>query len=72
MAKAKSEFEKRIESEAMAISSPTNNDMKCRDCLLRYPDDVELGNCSRCEAYPDMKPIPVMFNGGDCSEYVKE
>lgn len=68
----KSDMAKRIESEAMAITSPTNNDLKCKDCLFRYPDDICPGNVSMCEKYPEIKPTKVLFEGGDCYEYLKE
>lgn len=63
---------KRIESEAQSISSPTNNDLVCRDCLFRYPDDIYLGNTSKCEIFPDMKPVEVLFDGKKCKKYLKE
>lgn len=67
-----SDMAKRIESEAQAIISPTNKDLVCKDCLFRYPDDVYLGNVSKCEIYQDMKPVEVLFDGKKCKKYLKE
>lgn len=61
----------RIKSEQKAIVRSTNNDLVCKDCLVRYPDDVIYGNTSKCEEYPNCKPIPVLL-GGQCEKYIKE
>lgn len=68
---AKDLLKDRVESEAKAIVRITNNDLECKDCLLRYDDSVIFGNTSRCEAYPYKKPNNVLL-GGECDEYVKE
>lgn len=60
-----------LRSEQRAILRTTNNDLVCKDCLVRYNDDVVLGNTSRCETFPDRKPIQVLL-GGKCNAYVKE
>lgn len=64
-------IEKRIQSEAQATVRITNNDLVCKDCLLRLPDDVILGNTSKCEAYPVCKPNKVLL-GGECDDRIKE
>lgn len=61
----------RVESEERAVIGIHNDTLVCKDCLLRYDDSVKLGNMSKCEAYPDMKPMAVI-NGGECTEYIKE
>lgn len=48
-----------------------NNDLKCKDCLLRFDDSKEQGNTSKCEAYPEMKPIEVL-GGGECEQYIND
>ena len=61
----------KIRSEQQAIIRTTNNDLVCSNCVQRFDDGVIFGNTSRCEAYPDCKPIEVL-KGGKCDEYVKE
>jgi len=63
-------FEDRIRSE-QTLTRITNDDLVCKDCLVRYADDVIYGNTSRCETYPVCKPYEVLL-GGKCSEYCKE
>lgn len=64
-------LEDRIESESRAVVGITNDDLVCKDCVLRFPDAIKLGNVSKCEAYPVRKPVGVLL-GGKCNEYVKE
>ncbi len=64
-------MKKRIESEQRAIKGMTNDDLVCKDCLLRFDDTQILGNVSKCEQYPDCKPIPIL-QGGKCDKYIKE
>lgn len=61
----------KIKSEQQAIVRTTNDDLVCKDCVQRLDDGVIFGNTSRCEAYPQCKPIEVL-KGGECDEYVKE
>lgn len=71
MADIVKEMEKRIQSEQQAIKGTTNDDLVCKDCLLRLDDKLILGNVSKCEQYPDCKPVRVLL-GGKCDEYIKE
>lgn len=64
-------MKRRIQSEAKAIRRVTNDDLVCKDCVLRYPDDVIFGNVSKCEQYPKSKPNEVLL-GGKCDAYVEE
>lgn len=66
------ELKKRIESEARAIVPITNADMVCKDCVQRCGNSLPFGNAGVCEAFPNGKPIGVMFRGEGCAEYVKE
>lgn len=66
-------MKKRIESESMACVGTCNANMVCVDCLQRYNDSVIPANASRCEAYPDGKPLDIVFGKTTkCPEYVKE
>lgn len=65
------ELERRIMSEQRSIVRTTNDDLVCKDCVQRLPDNIILGNTSRCEYYPKCKPIPIL-RGGKCDQYVKE
>lgn len=64
-------FQDRIRSESRATVQMSNNDMVCKDCLLRYDDSSSNRNTTRCEAYQTVKPYGVLA-GGECDEYVKE
>lgn len=66
------EIEKRIESEARAIKAMKNADMVCKDCVQRCDDSLAPRNAGVCEAFPNGKPIGVMFQKEECDEYVKE
>lgn len=65
------ELQERIKSEQMAIKRTTNDDLVCKDCVQRLPDNLILGNTSKCEYYPQCKPIGILV-GGECEQYVKE
>ncbi len=65
------ELQKRIQSEQSAIVRTTNDDLVCKDCVQRLPDNIILGNTSKCEYYPKCKPIDIL-RGGKCKQYVKE
>ena len=68
-----SEADKRkLESEQRAIIRTTNNDLICRDCLLRMADDVILGNTSSCEQFPNHTKPKTVLCGGDCEFYIQE
>lgn len=67
---ANNDINDRIKSE-QTLTRITNNDMVCRNCLLRFDDTVIYGNTSKCEAYPKCKPTKVLI-GGKCSEYIKQ
>lgn len=64
-------FRDRIESESRAAARISNDDMVCKDCLLRYDDSTINRNTTMCEAYPKLKPYDVLAGRG-CDEYVKE
>lgn len=66
------ELKKRIESEARAIKAIMNADMVCKDCVQRCDDSSPFGNAGVCEAFPNGKPIGVMFRKEACDQYVKE
>lgn len=67
------EMQKKIESEAKACIGTCNANMVCADCVQRYDDSVIPANASRCEAYPDGKPLAIVFSEmKECDEYVKE
>ena len=61
----------RVKSEARAIVRVSNDNLVCKDCLMRYEDSVILGNTSRCEAYPACKPNQILL-GGKCDQYIKQ
>lgn len=63
------EMEKRIKSE-QTIRRITNDNLICKNCLLRMDDTVIFGNTSRCEQFP-AKPVEVLIGGG-CEFYIKE
>lgn len=63
------EMEKRIKSE-QTMHRITNDDLLCKNCLLRMDDTVIFGNTSRCEQYP-AKPVEVLIGGG-CPYFIKE
>ena len=65
------DMKRRIQSEAKAVRRITNDDLVCKDCVLRYPDAVIFGNVSKCEQYPESKPNEVLL-GGKCDAYVEE
>lgn len=70
---AKSEMQKRIESEARACIGYNNDSMVCKDCVQRYDDSKIHGNAFKCEAYPAGKPNAIVFGEAkECDEYVKE
>lgn len=62
-------MEKRIKSE-QTMRRITNDDLICKNCLLRMDDTVVFGNTSRCERY-SVKPVEVLIGGG-CSYFSKE
>lgn len=64
-------WEARIHSEQRAMKRITNDDLVCKDCLVRFDDSVKFGNTSKCETYPVTKPNHVLL-GGKCDEYVQE
>ena len=63
------EMEKKIKSE-QTMHRITNDDLICKNCLLRTDDTVIFGNTSRCERY-SAKPVEVLIGGG-CSYFSKE
>ena len=63
------EIEKRIKSE-QTMRRITNDNLICKNCLLRKDDTVIFGNTSRCEQFP-AKPVEVLIGGG-CEFYIKE
>ena len=65
------ELQERIKSEQMAIKRTTNDDLVCKDCVQRLPDNLILGNTSKCEYYPNGKPIRIL-RGGECEQYAGE
>lgn len=68
-----SDMKARIGSEARACIGCTNDSMVCKDCVQRYDDSVIPANASRCEAYPNGKPLAIVFSETkECDEYVKE
>lgn len=68
-----SELRKRIESEAKACVGAHNGNMVCVDCVQRYDDSKIPANASKCEAYPNGKPLAIVFGETkECDEYVKE
>lgn len=70
---ASSKLKKRIESEAKSCVGVCNTNMVCIDCIQRY-DDAEIpANATKCEAYPNGKPLAIVFGETkECMEYVKE
>lgn len=63
----------RIESEAKACIGVHNGAMVCKDCVQRYDDSEIPANATKCEAYPDGKPLAIVFGETkECDEYVKE
>lgn len=64
------DFEKRIESEARAVTRITNSLLKCKDCKFRLDDSKILGNTSQCMQYP-LKSNKVL-KGENCPKYQKE
>lgn len=62
---------RKLESEQRAIVGTHNDNLVCKDCLLRYDDRRIYGNVSRCEQYPEHKPQSVL-DGGKCKCYIKE
>lgn len=72
MTKKKMQKQKRIiKSEQKAVVRVKNDNLVCRDCLQRWDDNIIFGNVSKCEFYPQCKPLEVL-RGGKCNEYVKE
>lgn len=66
-------IKERIESEAKACIGSSNANMICKDCVQRYDDSDVPANASKCEAYPDGKPLAIVFGKTkECDEYVKE
>lgn len=63
----------RIKSESKACVGVTNDGMVCKDCVQRYDDRLIPANAAKCEAYPDGKPLDIVFGETkECDEYVKE
>lgn len=71
MANNGKELQKRVESEQQAIVRTTNNDLVCRDCVQRLDDSLLFGNTTKCEFYPQCKPVEVLRRG-ECEQYVRE
>lgn len=70
---AETKIKDRIESEAKACVGVCNANMVCSDCVQRYDDSLIPANATKCEAYPDGKPLTIVFSETkECSEYVKE
>lgn len=54
------EFKERIESEAKAAMPIRNENLVCKDCILKFDDSEIPGNTSKCEVY-DSKPNEVLL-----------
>lgn len=55
----------------LRIDPITQDMLVCKDCIFRYDEKIHAGNVSKCEIYPDVKPVKII-NEGSCSEYVKD
>lgn len=44
-----------------------SDDLVCKDCLLRFEDPLQVGECERF----DLKPRDVL-RGGKCGEFIKK
>ena len=67
------ELKDRIENEAKACIGACNANVVCADCVQRYDDSLIPANATKCEAYPNGKPLAIVFGETkECDEYVKE
>ena len=66
------DYEKRIEDESLGGKYYDNSDMVCKDCIFRYDTSMYISNSSRCEIFTELKPLEVIFENAECSEYIKE
>lgn len=68
-----SQIQDRIKSESKACIGVCNDNMVCMDCVQRYDDRIIPANATKCEAYPNGKPLAIVFSETkECGEYVKE
>lgn len=56
--------------EEMTPTFP-NNKILCRDCENRKSGVIGFKN-AYCNAYPEGKPNPILFENADCEFYKKE
>lgn len=66
----KEEIERRFESESPGMVGIGNKDLVCRDCKYKRDDSYILGNVSKCDVFPVMKPREVL-KGNECEYYDK-
>lgn len=64
-------MDRKFQKDQMKVERLMNDDLVCKDCKSRFPDDELPCNVSKCEKFPERKPFEVL-GGGDCDEYEKE
>ena len=63
-------LDEKLKKDKLKLEKLTNANLACKDCKLKYNDDVLPCNTSKCEIY-QVKPDEVL-SGGECDEYIRE
>lgn len=64
-------MDRKFQNDQMKMNRIMNDDLVCKDCISKFPDQELPYNTSKCEKFPNGKPFEVL-GGGECSEYKKE
>lgn len=65
-----STIDEKFKNDELHFELVKNDDLVCKDCKNRYPDDIMPCNTSKCAKF-EMKPDEVL-DGGECDEYTRE